>query len=140
MSLLTVYESVVIFDVQMTDDARETVLKDMSGMITASGGSVHEIVPYGIRKLAMDLKGRNRGDYRILRFAAGGDILQKIDRTLRLKDEVLRFLITRYYPPKPKKVRKKKLKVDAAPAEPEGEVAHGKPEQSVADREHNPTA
>ncbi|OGH56721.1 MAG: 30S ribosomal protein S6 [Candidatus Lindowbacteria bacterium RIFCSPLOWO2_02_FULL_62_12] len=126
----------LIFDVQATDAVREGILKELTALVDGSGGGVVETVPFGIRTLAMELKGRRRGDYRILRFQTAGDVLQKMDRMLRLKEEVLRFLITKYYPPKPKKEKRKKLqKPEIAGAETEGEKADGKSEQSAADRQ-----
>ncbi len=137
-----VYECVLIFDVQMVDAGRESILKEVADLVAGGGGSVVETVPYGIRPLTIELKGRTRGDYRVVRFTAPGDTLQRLDRMLRLKDEVLRFLVTKYYPPKPKKERKKKPKKDeSGQTETEGETAsHGKSEQSIPDRQSNPTA
>lgn len=135
------YECVLIFDVQMADAARDGILNEIAGIVTGSGGAVTETVPFGIRSLAIDLKGRTRGDYRILRFSTGGETLQRLDRLLRLKEEVLRFLVTKYYPPKPKKERPKKSnKGESGQPETEGEKSNGKSEQSVSDREPHPAA
>lgn len=138
---MRVYECVIIFDVQMADAARDTVIEETSQIITNSGGSMVEVVPFGVRKLSFEIKGRTRGDYRILRFNSGSDILSRVDRMLRLKDEVLRFMIGRYEPPKLSKKKSRKPKVVAQEniAETEGED-HGKPEQSTVDREPDPTA
>lgn len=135
------YECVIIFDVQMLDEAREAILKDVSGVITSTAGQVSEVAPYGIRTLEVDLKGRTRGDYRIVRFTSGPETLQKLDRMLRMKEEVLRYLITKHILTKPKRQKVRKPKpVSAESAPSEGEVAHGKSEQSVSDREHHPAA
>lgn len=137
-----VYECVLIFDVQMADVGRETILKEMTDMVSTGGGAVVATEPFGVRPLTLELKGRTRGDYRIVRFTAPGDTLQRLDRMLRLKDEVLRFLVTKYYPPKPKKERKKKPKKDeSGQTEPEGEAtSHGKSEQSTSDRQPDAAA
>ena len=139
---MIVYECVLIFDVQMVDAGRETILKEISDLVAGGGGAVVETVPFGVRPLTIELKGRTRGDYRVIRFTAPGDTLQRLDRMLRLKDDVLRFLVTKYYPPKPKKERKKKPKKDeSGQTETEGEVtSHGKSEQSISDREHHAPA
>lgn len=135
------YECVLIFDVQLADSGRESILKEIESVVTSNGGSIVETAPFGIRTLTFELKGRTRGDYRILRFNAIGDTLQRLDRMLRLKDEVLRFLITKYQPPKPKKERKKPKKSESGQTETEGEVvSHGKSEQGVADRESDTSA
>lgn len=132
------YESVLIFDVQMADADREKMLGEVKTLIAESGGEVREVVPFGIRKLAFELKGRQRGDYRIVRFTSGSETLQKMDRVLRLKEEVLRYMVTKYIPPKPKKESHKKKRDESA--QTEGEVTDGKSEQGVADGEHHPAA
>lgn len=136
---LNVYECVVIFDVQLADAAREAAMKELTDAVESCGGSVVETVPFGIRPLSFELKGRLRGDYRIVRFVPAGDVLQRIDKILRLKDDVLRFMVTKYYAPKPKKVRVKKQK-PADDAAAEGETVDGKSEQSTADRESHAPA
>ena len=136
------YECVIIVDVQMADDAREVLLKEVGGIVADTGGSVIEVVPFGIRKLGVELKGRTRGDYRVMRFQSGGETLQRLERALRLKDDVLRFMIARYETLRLKRKTKprKPKKVEAAIAETEGEASHGKSEQSIPDRQHNATA
>lgn len=133
------YECVIVFDVQMADTARESFMEELSGAITQSGGEVRETIPFGIRMLSIELKGRTRGDYRIVRFVIGAETLQRMERMLRLKEDVLRFLITRYQPPKPKKVKKPKPEDDVQ-TETEGEVSDGKSEQSAAHRESDTAA
>lgn len=138
---MQVYEGVLIFDVQMADDARDALLKDLDGVIAETGGAVREVVPFGIRTLAMDIKGRQRGDYRIVRFTTGGETLQRVDRMLKLKEEVLRYMVVRYQPPKPRRdPPKKPKKAVSGQTESEGEVGNGKSEQSVADRQSDTTA
>ena len=137
---MRLYECVIIFDVQAADAVRDTMLKEFSGVVADSGGTVQEIVPFGIRTLALELKGRHRGDYRIVRFSTGGETLQRIDRMLRLKEEVLRFMVARYTPPKPKKEKPNKKKDESGQTEIEGEVGHGKSEQGVPDRQPDAAA
>ncbi len=132
------YECVLIFDVQMPDDAREKIVAEIKTIITESGGTITDVTPFGIRKLTFEIKGRTRGDYRVVRFASGNDTLAKMDRLLRLKEEVVRFMLTKFIPPKPKKESKKRKKLELAKAE--GEVVDGKSEQSVADGEHHAPA
>lgn len=136
------YECVVIFDVQMTDVARDAILKELEQIVTTTGGQVLETEPFGIRTLTIDLKGRHRGDYRIVRFTTGPETLQRIDRLLRMKEEVLRFMVTKILTVRPRKVRVKKppKEKEVRKEETEGEVVHGKSEQSVSDREHHPSA
>ena len=138
---MQLYECVIVFDVQMADTARESFMEELSGAITLSGGEVRETIPFGIRPLSMELKGRTRGDYRVIRFVIGLETLQRMDKLLRLKDTVLRFMITRYHPPKPKKEKVKKPKPDEQDQpETEGEASDGKSEQSTAHRESDPAA
>lgn len=129
------YESVIIFDVQVTDSVRDAVLAEVGGIVTGSGGAVREVVPFGVRPLSFEIKGRTRGDYRIVRFAAAADSLQKMDRLLRLKEEVLRHMVTRYFPPKPRKESPRKKKAATEQVESEGEVSHGKSEQGSLGRQ-----
>ena len=136
------YECVIIFDVQLADAARDAILKDISGIIAGTGGEVVEVAPHGVRALATDLKGRTRGDYRIVRFTTGPETLQRVDRTLRMKEEVLRFMVTKNIPVKPRKHRARKPKPakTVEPTPTEGEARHGKSEQGIPDREHHAPA
>ncbi len=134
---MRLYECVLIFDVQMTDGARDGLIQEVTAIITDSGGSLVEAVPFGVRKIAFEVKGRTRGDYRIIRFTTSGQTLQRLDRFLRLKEDVIRYMVSRYYPPKAaedsKRKDRQKPKVEEA-AQPEGVTEHGQFEQSVSDR------
>jgi len=88
------YEIAVLYHPDLEVDlskAEDRVKK----IITDNGGSVKAVDNWGKRKLAYGIKGSEYAVYVFYSVELAGDHVSKVENTLNITDEVLRFLITK---------------------------------------------
>lgn len=88
------YEIAVLYHPDLEVDlskAEDRVKK----IISDNGGSVKSADNWGKRKLAYDIKGNEYAVYVFYSVELLGDHVAKVESTLNITDEVIRFLITR---------------------------------------------
>lgn len=88
------YEIAVLYHPDLEVDlskAEDRVKK----IITDNGGKVVSTDNWGKRKLAYDIKGNEHAVYVFYVVELPGESVQKVESTLNITDEVIRFLITR---------------------------------------------
>jgi len=115
------YEIAVLFDPGLEIDLDKATGK-IEGIITAGGGKITNTDNWGKRKLAYPIKKQEFAIYVFYTAELPGESVAKINETLNITDEVMRFLITR---PDLKKIAKaEELKAEkAAKAAERGERA-----------------
>ncbi len=88
------YEAVYIFDSALEDAAINDKIAKHHGLL----GSSEEITldHWGRRQLAYKIGARETGYYVVARFKAEGPVLPEFERSLKLDDAVIRYLITLY--------------------------------------------
>jgi len=110
------YEIAVLFDQGLEIDLDKATGK-VEGIITAGGGKITNTDNWGKRKLAYPIKGQDFAIYVFYTAELPGESVKKINDTLNITDEVVRFLIVR---PDLKKIAKaealKKEKAEKAAA------------------------
>jgi len=110
------YEIAVLFDQGLEIDLDKATSK-VEGIITAGGGKITNTDNWGKRKLAYPIKGQDFAIYVFYTAELPGESVKKINDTLNITDEVVRFLIVR---PDLKKIAKaealKKEKAEKAAA------------------------
>jgi small subunit ribosomal protein S6 len=114
------YDLVVILDPQVADDARAKIVRDARSSIEG-GGSLVRHDEWGERALTYPIEKHATGEYHLLQFhPSGAELLNELDRTLRITDGVLRFRIIKLAPgtPSPPDMRS----AAAAPKRAEGEA------------------
>jgi len=125
---LVQYEIAVLYDPDLEVDlskAEDRVKK----IVTDNGGKVTTIDNWGKRKLAYDIKHNEHAVYVFYGVELEPTAVQKVESTLNITDEVIRFLITR---PDLKAIANAK----AAKAEKAEQAA--KREQTGADKDDEP--
>ena len=80
--------------------ARDAIANEARSQIETAGTLKHENV-WGLRKLAYEIGRRTEADYRWFRFEASSDLLEQLDHTLKIADDVLRFRIFKVDPEAP---------------------------------------
>jgi small subunit ribosomal protein S6 len=91
---LNQYEIAVLYHPDLEVDltkAEERVTK----IVTDNGGKIVGTDNWGKRKLAYDIKGNEHAIYVFYTVELPGSNVQKVESTLNITDEVIRFLITR---------------------------------------------
>ena len=87
------YEVTFIVDPTLSSDEVNATVQKYSDMITAAGYDIVHIDEMGLRQLAYDIKKKHSGVYFCIEFAGNdGQIIDKMELTLRRDDKVLRFL------------------------------------------------
>jgi small subunit ribosomal protein S6 len=110
------YDLNVLLDSEVPEDQRERILADVETMI-AEGGTIVSAHDWGRRKMAYEIRHKTDADYHLIQFhVTGKELLERLDRTLRITDGVMRYRIIKLRegtPPPPD------LHASAAPAEPQ---------------------
>ena len=94
------YDLTVLLDVAVEEDQRERILADIETLISNEGTlvSAHD---WGRRKMAYEIKHKTEAEYHLLQFKGPKDLLERLDRTLRITDSVIRYRIIKLDPGTP---------------------------------------
>jgi len=89
------YELMLVLRPDVPDDRSQAVIDRTTRQITASGGQILKVAPWGRRRLAYPIDRYREGSYHIILFQAPGDALVELEHGLQITEEVLRHLLTR---------------------------------------------
>jgi len=89
------YETLFIVHPELAEaQVRETVER-IRRLIEGMGGEVAELQDWGMRDLAYPIQKQPRGIYVLAQYTARPDIVKELERSMKLSDEVLRFISVR---------------------------------------------
>lgn len=88
------YEIAVLFDPQLEVDLSKATAK-VEKLVTDNGGKIVNTDNWGKKKLAYQIAKHDSAIYVFYTVEMPGEGVQKIESTLNITDEVIRFLITR---------------------------------------------
>lgn len=127
------YEIAVLFDPGLEIDLEKATSK-IEKIITAGGGKITNTDNWGKRKLAYPVKKQEFAIYVFYTAELPGESIAKINDTLNITDEVIRFLITR--PDLKKMAKAEALKTEKAEkAAARGDRANDRDEDSKEEEE-----
>ena len=89
------YELMLVLRPDVPDDRSQAVIDRTTRQITANGGQILKVAPWGRRRLAYPIDRYREGSYHIILFQAPGDALVELEHGLQITEEVLRHLVTR---------------------------------------------
>jgi small subunit ribosomal protein S6 len=119
------YDLVMLLDPDAEEPARTRPLSEAQEAIKANGELLRHDA-WGNRQLTYPIHRRAAGEYHLLQFhSSTPELLQTLDRSLRLADEVLRFRIIKLRPGTPDAPEMR------APAPPPRRAAEGAPASSA---------
>ncbi|HUG41349.1 MAG TPA: 30S ribosomal protein S6 [Longimicrobiales bacterium] len=87
------YEIVYIFDTVLTEDQIGEKLEKYHKQVTSGGGEITAVDQWGKRQLAYPIKKKTSGNYVVVQFTAETDALPELERTLKLDEDLMRYLI-----------------------------------------------
>jgi small subunit ribosomal protein S6 len=112
------YETLMVLHPEMPEAQIRETIDRAKRLIEESSGKVHEIQEWGIRELAYPIHKLHRGYYVLAEYDSNADVVRELERTLKIADEVLRFVsvatITTTPKTKPGKPRRPAEEADAA--------------------------
>ena len=89
------YELALIVNSKIEDDARAAVVEKAKDYITRFGGTVTEVEDWGKKKLAYEIQKMSEGFYYFIKFDAEAGVPGELEQSVRIMDNVLRFLCVR---------------------------------------------
>ncbi|HEX5014584.1 MAG TPA: 30S ribosomal protein S6 [Candidatus Limnocylindrales bacterium] len=89
------YELMLVLRPDVADDRAQAVIDRTTRQISAGGGQIIKVAPWGRRRLAYQIDRYREGSYHIVLFEAPGEAIVEMERGLLITEEVLRHLVTR---------------------------------------------
>ncbi|MEO0279103.1 MAG: 30S ribosomal protein S6 [candidate division WOR-3 bacterium] len=89
------YESMVIFNPDLSDEEFEKALEWVKGIIEKNGATLIKIDVWGKRKLAYEINKKKDGIYVLFYFRSTPDFVDELERNYRINSNVMRFLTVR---------------------------------------------
>ena len=89
------YETLFIIHPELPEaQIRETVDR-VRRLIEGMGGQVTDLQDWGMRDLAYPIHKQPRGIYVLAQYSAGAEVVKELERSMKLADEILRFISVR---------------------------------------------
>jgi small subunit ribosomal protein S6 len=88
------YELVFIAHPELDEEALNALVEKVKGWITAGGGVVEKADIWGKRRMAYHIRKQRDGQYVYVLVSMAPTFVQELERSLRLNESVLRFLVT----------------------------------------------
>jgi small subunit ribosomal protein S6 len=89
------YEFMLVFRPDAPDDRIAAIIDRTTRQITADGGQIVKVAPWGRRRLAYPIDRHREGAYHIVVFEAPTTTIAELERGLLITEEVLRHLVIR---------------------------------------------
>ncbi|MNH81897.1 30S ribosomal protein S6 [compost metagenome] len=88
------YEVMYIIRPDLEQEALQAVVEKFQGIIQ-NGGEITKHDVLGKRRLAYEINKIRDGVYVLVNFTATPDVINELERILKISDEVIRYLITK---------------------------------------------
>jgi len=119
------YELTYVISGVVKQNQVDDIVRKVTQFVKDNGGEILEVDEWGNQRLAYEIDKKRSGYYVNMYFRAPGEMIEKLERQLKINDDVLRFLtlrmdakMQRHYE---KQKGKEKRKAHSAVAEEEAE-------------------
>lgn len=89
------YELMLVIRPDAPDERIAAIVDRTTRQITADGGQIIKVAPWGRRRLAYPIDRHREGSYHIVVFEGTADSIAGIEQTLLITEEVIRHLLVR---------------------------------------------
>lgn len=113
------YETAILFDPELPEDARKEFLVKLSGIVAAFKGEVLKIDDWGNRKLAYAIRKKSNAFYTFLLYTGNRGVVEEVERNIKIFEGILRHLTTLHTAELKPKVEAAAPLAGEAPADPE---------------------
>jgi small subunit ribosomal protein S6 len=86
------YETIIIADPDLSAEQRDPLLQRVSDVVKEGDGYLALTDEWGARKLAYEIKKKNRGYYIRFDFCGTGAVVNEMERFFRIDDRVLKYM------------------------------------------------
>ena len=88
------YEVMYIIRPDLEQEAVQATVEKFQNIIN-NGGEITKHDVMGKRRLAYEINKLRDGHYVLVQFNANNDVINELDRVMKISDEIIRYLITR---------------------------------------------
>lgn len=92
---MALYECVILMRQEISAQQVDTLIEEMSGVITQGGGSVLKKENWGLRTLAYRVKKNRKAHYVLLNLDTPSAAVKEMERQMGINEDVLRHLTLR---------------------------------------------
>src|SRR5512141_3436587 len=93
------YELMLVLRPDAPDERIAAIVDRTTRQITAEGGQIVKVAPWGRRRLAYPIERYREGSYHIVVFESPAEAIAELERSLQITEDVLRYLVTRVVKP-----------------------------------------
>lgn len=72
------------------------LVSHVSKLIEDNGGEIVDVDEWGVKKLAYEIDKKSTGYYVNMYFEAPGEAIEKVERNMRIHDDIMRYLTLKY--------------------------------------------
>lgn len=89
------YELMYLVQPSADEERLGAISERVQNAITSLGGSIEKLVPPVRRRLAYEVGHHREGQYGVIEFSLPTEQSRELDRTIKLTEDVLRYLVVR---------------------------------------------
>lgn len=89
------YETTMIIRPDLSNQQAEQIGTRYADLVKEKSGNVIKTENWGLRTLAYRVKKHRKGHYVMLGFDATGEVVDELERQLRISDDIIRYLSVR---------------------------------------------
>lgn len=86
------YETILIADPDLSPDDQRQLFEKSTNLIAANSGVLVEVDEWGSRRLAYEIRKKQRGHYVRLDFCGDGKTVKELESAFRIDERVLKFM------------------------------------------------
>lgn len=90
------YEHLFVVNAVIDDEEIKATVAKYVDMLKDNGCEIDEVNEWGIQRLAYEIDGKRSGYYVNLYFTSAGEFIEKLERTERIDDNIIRFMTVKY--------------------------------------------
>jgi small subunit ribosomal protein S6 len=88
------YETAILFDPELPEDARKEFLAKLTGIVAGYKGEVLKTDDWGNRKLAYPIRKKSNAFYTFLLYTGSRGVVEEVERNIKIFEGILRHLTT----------------------------------------------
>ena len=92
---MPLYEHVFIARQDISPAQVEHLTEELSEIIIEAGGTIEKAEYWGLRNLQYKINKNRKGHYSLMNIDASAEAVQEMERQMRIKEDVLRFMTLR---------------------------------------------
>ncbi len=89
------YELAVIFNPTLDEESLKNEFESVKSLLERFNASIDKVDDWGKRRLAYEINKVNEGFYYFINFNAESNVPSEIESRMRIKENVLRYLVVR---------------------------------------------